>query len=78
LNHHRVDGQTIIERHFEETKPAAGSDLHAVLSAMMSSRFTLLRLGRRELAIDLTHMALASPATVKEALVERFTSPTSA
>jgi hypothetical protein len=43
--HHRVRGKTLIERHFAKTKPAVGTDEHLVLTAMMTSRVTLLRLG---------------------------------
>jgi hypothetical protein len=43
--HHRMRGKTVIERHFEATKPTVGTDEHLVLTAMMISRFTLLRLG---------------------------------
>jgi hypothetical protein len=38
-------GKTVIERHFAKTKPTVGTDEHRVLTAMMISRFTLLRLG---------------------------------
>jgi hypothetical protein len=44
--HHRVRGKTAIERFFEESKPAVGTDEHLVLAAMVKSRSTLLQLGR--------------------------------
>jgi hypothetical protein len=46
--HHRLRGKTVIERFVEKTKPAVGTDEHLVLAAMISSRFTLLRLGETE------------------------------
>lgn len=53
LYHHRALGQTIIERYFDETRPAPGSDAHAVLDAMTSTRVTLLRLGKAEPGVGL-------------------------
>jgi hypothetical protein len=46
--HHRLRGKTVIERFVEKTQPAVGTDEHLVLAAMISSRFTLLRLGETE------------------------------
>jgi hypothetical protein len=46
--HHRLRGKTVIERLVEKNHPAVGTDEHLVLAAMISSRFTLLRLGETE------------------------------
>jgi hypothetical protein len=46
--HHRLRGKTVIEGFVEKTKPAVGTDEHLVLAAMISFRFTLLRLGETE------------------------------
>jgi hypothetical protein len=43
--HHRVRGRTVIERMLATRKPAAGSDTHVVLTAMMRSQVSLFRLG---------------------------------
>jgi len=53
LHDDRATGQTVVERHLEETKPAAGTDLDAVLTALTRSRFTLLRLGKRAPGVGL-------------------------
>jgi hypothetical protein len=45
---HRLRGKTVIERLVEKTQPAVGTDEHLVLAAMISARFTLLRLGETE------------------------------
>jgi len=45
---HRQRRKTVIERFIGKTKPAVGTDEHLVLAAMISSRFTLLRLGETE------------------------------
>jgi len=70
----RTSGQTVIERHFEQTNPEAGSDEQLVLSAMMASRVTLLRLGKRNPGVGLDvedllfgeALFLADPALSKE------------
>lgn len=47
IHHHRVRGRTVIERLVAKRKPTVGSETHVVLSAMMSSQVSLLRLGER-------------------------------
>ena len=71
---HRVNGQTVVERHFEEKAPTTASDEHTVLTAMTRSRLTLLTLGAKDAGVGVQaedllfggSLFLADPALSKE------------